>query len=213
MTVMSIDSRTLRQTVGRFVTGVTVVAIDVEGEIRAMTANSFTSLSLDPPLVLFCLGKDTKAGRHIRSADTNRTDFHSGGSDVTALLVRDEGRTISLADTGRVVEEVVLRHPYLAVRLFDTFPHDRMGEDEPGAVDGAQPLDSGTTVSSTTGDSGESATLLRDLDDCDEQTFGDNGRRRFASCEWSALPTGSEAWSVRLSLAGDRGQQVVWAAE
>ena len=68
MTVMSIDSRTLRQTVGRFVTGVTVIAIDVEGEIRAMTANSFTSLSLDPPLVLFCLGKDTKAGRHIRSA-------------------------------------------------------------------------------------------------------------------------------------------------
>ena len=68
MTVMSIDSRTLRQTVGRFVTGVTVIAIDVEGEIRAMTANSFTSLSLDPPLVLFCLGKDTKAGRHIHSA-------------------------------------------------------------------------------------------------------------------------------------------------
>ena len=65
---MSIDSRTFRQTVGRFVTGVTVIAIDVDGEIRAMTANSFTSLSLDPPLVLFCLGKDTKAGHHIRSA-------------------------------------------------------------------------------------------------------------------------------------------------
>ena len=65
---MSVDSRTFRQTVGRFVTGVTVIAIDVDGEIRAMTANSFTSLSLDPPLVLFCLGKDTKAGHHIRSA-------------------------------------------------------------------------------------------------------------------------------------------------
>jgi len=65
---MSIDPRTLRQTVGRFVTGVTVIAIDVDGEIRAMTANSFTSLSLDPPLVLFCLGKETKAGHHIRSA-------------------------------------------------------------------------------------------------------------------------------------------------
>ena len=65
---MSIDARTLRQTVGRFVTGVTVIAIDVEGEIRAMTANSFTSLSLDPPLVLFCLGKDTNAGHQIHSA-------------------------------------------------------------------------------------------------------------------------------------------------
>jgi flavin reductase (DIM6/NTAB) family NADH-FMN oxidoreductase RutF len=65
---MQIDSRTLRQTVGRFVTGVTVIAIEVDGEIRAMTANSFTSLSLDPPLVLFCLGKETKAGLLIHNA-------------------------------------------------------------------------------------------------------------------------------------------------
>ena len=42
------------------------------------------------------------------------------------------GRTISLADTGRVVDEVVLRHPYLAVRMFDKFHHDRMGENLPG---------------------------------------------------------------------------------
>jgi flavin reductase (DIM6/NTAB) family NADH-FMN oxidoreductase RutF len=66
--LMSIDARTLRQTVGRFVTGVTVIAIDVDGEVRAMTANSFTSLSLDPPLVLFCLGKETKAGLLIHGA-------------------------------------------------------------------------------------------------------------------------------------------------
>ena len=65
---MSIDSRTLRQTVGRFVTGVTVIAMEVDGDIRAMTANSFTSLSLDPPLVLVCLGKDTKTGLLIQEA-------------------------------------------------------------------------------------------------------------------------------------------------
>jgi 3-hydroxy-9,10-secoandrosta-1,3,5(10)-triene-9,17-dione monooxygenase reductase component len=59
---MSIDSRVFRQAVGQFVTGVTVIAIEVDDEIRAMTANSFTSLSLDPPLVLFCLGRQTKAG-------------------------------------------------------------------------------------------------------------------------------------------------------
>jgi 3-hydroxy-9,10-secoandrosta-1,3,5(10)-triene-9,17-dione monooxygenase reductase component len=33
-----------------------------------MTANSFTSLSLDPPLVLFCLGKHTKTGQLIHRA-------------------------------------------------------------------------------------------------------------------------------------------------
>lgn len=44
----------------------TVVALEIDGEIRAITANSFTSLSLDPPLVLFCLGKETRAAHAIR---------------------------------------------------------------------------------------------------------------------------------------------------
>lgn len=56
------DSRVFRQTVGQFVTGVTVIATEHDGAIHAMTANSFTSLSLDPPLVLFCVGKHTKMG-------------------------------------------------------------------------------------------------------------------------------------------------------
>jgi flavin reductase (DIM6/NTAB) family NADH-FMN oxidoreductase RutF len=59
---VAVDERTFRQTVGQFATGVTVIAVEIDGSIRAMTANSFTSLSLDPPLVLFCLGKQTKAG-------------------------------------------------------------------------------------------------------------------------------------------------------
>ena len=46
-------------------TGVTVVAMEIDGELRAMTANSFTSVSLDPPLVLVCVGKDTKIGHGI----------------------------------------------------------------------------------------------------------------------------------------------------
>jgi len=62
------DSRAFRRAVGQFVTGVTVIAIELDGEIRAMTANSFTSLSVEPPLVLFCLGKQTKAARLIHTA-------------------------------------------------------------------------------------------------------------------------------------------------
>jgi flavin reductase (DIM6/NTAB) family NADH-FMN oxidoreductase RutF len=64
----SVDRRTFRQTVGQFVTGVTVIATESEGSVRAMTVNSFTSLSLDPPLVLFCVGKTTRTGQLIRSA-------------------------------------------------------------------------------------------------------------------------------------------------
>ena len=71
-------------------------------------------------------------GRLIRPADTRRTDFHSGGSDVTALLVRDEGRMVSVASTRLIVEELAVRRPDLAVRLFDPVHQDRQGEEAPG---------------------------------------------------------------------------------
>jgi flavin reductase (DIM6/NTAB) family NADH-FMN oxidoreductase RutF len=64
-----VDARTFRKTVGHFATGVTVVAFDdVDGGTLAMTANSFTSLSLEPPLVLLCVGKNTRTGRAIHEA-------------------------------------------------------------------------------------------------------------------------------------------------
>lgn len=51
------DIAALRQTLGAFVTGVTVVTtIDNEECPRGMTANSFTSVSLSPPLILVCIG-------------------------------------------------------------------------------------------------------------------------------------------------------------
>lgn len=56
------DSRQLRSALGTFTTGVTVVtALDSDGTARGMTANSFSSVSLDPPLVLWSIGKDALA--------------------------------------------------------------------------------------------------------------------------------------------------------
>ena len=65
---MGVESRAFRQTAAQFATGVTVLALEQGGEVRAMTVNSFTSVSLDPPLVLVCLGRNTRAGVHIHSA-------------------------------------------------------------------------------------------------------------------------------------------------
>jgi 3-hydroxy-9,10-secoandrosta-1,3,5(10)-triene-9,17-dione monooxygenase reductase component len=65
---VSIDVRAFRHTAGQFVTGVTVIAAEVDGSIKAMTANSFTSVSLDPPLVLFCVGKTTHMGQLVHRA-------------------------------------------------------------------------------------------------------------------------------------------------
>jgi flavin reductase (DIM6/NTAB) family NADH-FMN oxidoreductase RutF len=57
-----IDQRALRRAFGAFATGVTVVAtLDPAGAPAGLTANSFTSVSLDPPMALFCLGRDASA--------------------------------------------------------------------------------------------------------------------------------------------------------
>jgi len=53
-----LDPAELRQVLGCFVTGVTVVTTLEQGGLpRGFTANSFTSVSLDPPLVLVCIGR------------------------------------------------------------------------------------------------------------------------------------------------------------
>jgi len=52
----SVDPDELRRCLGSFVTGVTVMtALDEDGNLVGMTANSFTSLSLDPPLIVWSL--------------------------------------------------------------------------------------------------------------------------------------------------------------
>ena len=52
------DPRTLRDALGCFATGVTVVTcFDEDGSPVGITANSFTSVSLDPPLLLVCIHK------------------------------------------------------------------------------------------------------------------------------------------------------------
>jgi flavin reductase (DIM6/NTAB) family NADH-FMN oxidoreductase RutF/pimeloyl-ACP methyl ester carboxylesterase len=52
------DAMEFRRALGSFLTGVTIVTtIDEAGDARGFTANSFTSVSLEPPLVLVCIAK------------------------------------------------------------------------------------------------------------------------------------------------------------
>jgi flavin reductase (DIM6/NTAB) family NADH-FMN oxidoreductase RutF len=53
-----IDQRLFRETMGRFVTGVAVAStLDRDGAPVGVTVNSFTSVSINPPMVLFCLDR------------------------------------------------------------------------------------------------------------------------------------------------------------
>lgn len=63
------DPRTLRDAMGCFATGVTIVtALDAQGAPVGLTANSFTSVSLDPPLLLVCIANAAGTAPVLREA-------------------------------------------------------------------------------------------------------------------------------------------------
>jgi flavin reductase (DIM6/NTAB) family NADH-FMN oxidoreductase RutF len=63
------DHRTLRDALGCFATGVTVVTcLDSDGRPVGLTANSFTSVSLEPPLLLVCVAKKAASAKALVGA-------------------------------------------------------------------------------------------------------------------------------------------------
>jgi flavin reductase (DIM6/NTAB) family NADH-FMN oxidoreductase RutF len=64
----TLNSRVFRRVAGAFTTGVTVITVERgPGQVHGMTANSFTSVSLDPPLVLICVGHDARLLSFLKS--------------------------------------------------------------------------------------------------------------------------------------------------
>jgi flavin reductase (DIM6/NTAB) family NADH-FMN oxidoreductase RutF len=61
-----IDASHLRRAMGRFATGVTIVTAGIGDEIHGMTANSVTTVSYDPPLVLFCVNKTSRMREFVQ---------------------------------------------------------------------------------------------------------------------------------------------------
>jgi flavin reductase (DIM6/NTAB) family NADH-FMN oxidoreductase RutF len=66
-TAKSLDRAEFRRAMGGFATGVTIITLDLDGEIHGMTANAFTSVSLDPLLVLVCVDHNARTHAHLHS--------------------------------------------------------------------------------------------------------------------------------------------------
>ncbi len=79
----------LRSALGRFASGVTIVSTVLDGEVHGMTANAFTSVSLEPPLVLVSIAASARMDGRIRAAgrygvsilrsDQERLSLHFAG--------------------------------------------------------------------------------------------------------------------------------------
>ena len=67
---MAIERNELRRVMGHFATGVTIITtISKDGQPFGLTANAFTSVSLDPPLVLVCVDHKASVMQHLRSSE------------------------------------------------------------------------------------------------------------------------------------------------
>lgn len=77
-----------RRVMGQFATGVTIVTSRLGDEVHGMTANSVTSVSLDPPLVLVCVA---------RSADSHDIIDKSGVFAVNILARNQEPLSLQFA--------------------------------------------------------------------------------------------------------------------
>jgi 3-hydroxy-9,10-secoandrosta-1,3,5(10)-triene-9,17-dione monooxygenase reductase component len=81
-----------REVLGRYPTGVVVVTTAHEGELHGMACNSFTSVSLDPPLVLFCPGRSSTTWPRMRPA--GRMVINILGHDAEEMSRRFAARDI-----------------------------------------------------------------------------------------------------------------------
>lgn len=67
---MSVDKAEFRKALGHFVTGICIVSLATKNETAlGITINSFCSVSLDPPLVLFCLKQKAESFDKLMSVD------------------------------------------------------------------------------------------------------------------------------------------------
>jgi len=89
------DPRTLRDALGCFATGVTVVTcLNAQGDPAGLTVNSFTAVSLDPPLLLVCLAKKAASAAALTEASHFAVNVLQTGQQPASIRfsTRDEDR-------------------------------------------------------------------------------------------------------------------------
>ena len=84
------DELHFREVMARFATGVTVVTtLDEQGQPVGLTANSFSSVSLDPPLILFCLARSSSNLERFRRAEHFAINvLHIGQQPMSGVFAR-----------------------------------------------------------------------------------------------------------------------------
>jgi flavin reductase (DIM6/NTAB) family NADH-FMN oxidoreductase RutF len=106
-----LDSRVLRNAFGCFPSGVTAICAMIDGEPVGMSASTFVSVSLEPPLALVCIQNSSTTWRKLRDAPRIGVSVLGEEHDKACLQLasksgdRFEGLQWSAAEGGAVLLE------------------------------------------------------------------------------------------------------------
>jgi 3-hydroxy-9,10-secoandrosta-1,3,5(10)-triene-9,17-dione monooxygenase reductase component len=102
------DQRRFRDTVGAFPTGVTVVTARGAGGPAGLTTNAFTSLSLDPPLVLVCFDNASRTLPVVRESGRFAVNvLRRGQEELAAVFASKRVQADKFADVAHAERDGV----------------------------------------------------------------------------------------------------------
>jgi flavin reductase (DIM6/NTAB) family NADH-FMN oxidoreductase RutF len=101
MSVHDLDSREFRSFAGHFATGVAIITtLDESGTPVGFTANSLTSLSLDPPMFLVCVARDSGTLPSLLQHSRFGISFLSDAQRDLSIRFAGKGGGAKFSDTG-----------------------------------------------------------------------------------------------------------------
>lgn len=125
---MPVSKDDLRKAMSNFATGVTVVTTSLGDEMRGMTANAVSSVSLDPPLVLVCIDKSARTHELVKRrgafAINILTDQQESLSRLFASKEVDDARRLATVPHTLSARDLPLLEgclAYLECELYSTF--------------------------------------------------------------------------------------------
>ena len=123
---MTLDSRGFRDALGHFATGVAIIsAVGPDGGAIGLTINSFASVSLDPPLVLWSLDKSSDRFRLLMQVENFGVNLLGQAEmDISRRLSRKSERALSDGELRKGHHGVpMLKH---AIASFECAVHERI---------------------------------------------------------------------------------------
>jgi flavin reductase (DIM6/NTAB) family NADH-FMN oxidoreductase RutF len=95
---MTVDEMSFRQAAGSFASSVTVLAVAAPDGFQAMTATAFCSLSLNPPLVLTCLDKNSRTLAYLSASKDFNINVLGGHQEYLSTYFSTRGHDNSIGE-------------------------------------------------------------------------------------------------------------------